>query len=80
MSETTPEQHLPKWEALDRHVRQRIEQTSAVLEVADEVVTAHEVADLNKSLKSEDLLGIPMRVETGLPTFLEKVLTEEGVT
>lgn len=79
-TEASPERHLPQWEAFDKHVRERIECTSSVLEIADDIVAAHETASLNKLLKSEGLLGIPMQVQTSLPTFLEYTLTENGVT
>lgn len=73
------EQPTPRWEQVDTYIQNRIESTAVAIEFADEQVVAQKVTELNKFLKNEGNMNISARVQTRLPLFLGKKLTESGV-
>ena len=70
----------PNWEVLQEPVLKRIERACARIERANPARIAKELKELNNNLRAEGIIGLPMQVKTGMPMFVAKTLTEEGVT
>lgn len=67
-----------EWEKFDEYIRQKIESTATVVSIVDETEALSEVSRLHKTLQSEGLIGLPLRIDTECPLLFRRVKTNDG--
>lgn len=69
-----------EWQRIDRFVKDKIAQTAQFVEYATPEIVQEQIALLNNFFKSESMIGLDASLTSGMPLFIGKQLTSEGVT